>query len=304
MFKIFKNIKKQFLEEWKNFENRLLESNSFNLFKERYQALNIFYQKLIKYLFVFFVFSALAYLPFSYFFSSADYWGEFKEKQELSLKLLKMRKKISFSAFRFSQEQLKSQIDRIVSRYSASDFTVKEKRSVLPEAVSIDQIDFDIQVKHLNIKQTVKLGTELHNLSQAHLSSITMEENKKFPKHYNTTYKVSAFISKEKRLQRKIIRPRSKKALIKNKNLETKKSRGLKKKTKDRLKAKEDSNLDIEKKARDNIRTKQTPKSEAERQEEAYREEDIKNKLFPKLKGFELEESDLGIESFELKGSQ
>ena len=191
-----RDLKKQLIEVWKNFENRLSESHSFNLLKERYQSLNIGKQKLIKYCFVFFIFSVLVYFPLSYFFSSVLHWGEFKEKQTLSLDLLKMRNKISSSLFQFSQDHLKNKIERTVKKYSSFDFTVKDKRTVHPKGDSIYQVDFEIQLKHLNVKQAVKLGTELHNLSQSRLKSIIMEENKGFSKHYDVTYKVSSFVSK------------------------------------------------------------------------------------------------------------
>ena len=195
MFKKFKELKKLFFEKWKNFESQLLESNTFNLLKEKYQSLDILQQKLIKYLSVFLMLAVLAYLPLSYFFSSVSSWRNFKEKQTVSLSLLKMRKKISYSVLRYSQNQLKNKIERTVKKYSTSDFKLKHKRKLLKKEGSIHQIDFDMQINHLNIKQAVKLGTELHNLSQARLSSITMEESETYPKHYDVTYKVSAFVS-------------------------------------------------------------------------------------------------------------
>lgn len=194
----FEELKNQLLESWKNLENRLLESNSFNHLKEKYQSLNIVQQKLIKYLVVFFIFISLAYLPLSYFFSSVFNWAEFKEKQKLSLELLKMRNKIHSSSLRYSQSQLKNRIERITEKYSNQDFKIKDKRSVFSKRESIYQIDFDVQLEHLNIKQAIQLGTELHTLSQVRLNSITLDENKEFPKHYDVEYKLSGFVPKKK----------------------------------------------------------------------------------------------------------
>jgi len=196
-----RDLKKQLVEAWKNFESRLSESHSFNLLKERYQSLNIRQQKLVRYFLVLFIFSALAYLPLSYFFSSVVYWGEFKEKQALSLDLLKMRNKIFPSFFQFSQEDLKNEIKRTVEKYSSFGFTVEDKRTLYSKRDSIYQIDFEVQLKHLNVKQAVKLGTELHNLSQSRLKSIVMEENKKYPKHYDVIYKVFSFVSEGKKAE-------------------------------------------------------------------------------------------------------
>ena len=192
----FKNLKNQLNENWKNLENRFLESNSFNHLKEKYHSLDVKRQKLIKYLLIFFIFSAIVYFPLSYFFSSVVSWQEFKEKRSLSLEILKMRNKISSSVFRYSQVQLKNKIQRTINQYSNANFQIEDKRMLFQEEESIEQIDFDIHLKHMNIKQAVRLGTELHHLDQAYLSSITMEENKEFPKHYDVTYKISAFVLK------------------------------------------------------------------------------------------------------------
>ena len=192
----FKNLKNQLNENWKNLENRFLESNSFNHLKEKYHSLDVKRQKLIKYLLIFFIFSAIVYFPLSYFFSSVVSWQEFKEKRSLSLEILKMRNKISSSVFRYSQVQLKNKIQRTINQYSNANSQIEDKRMLFQEEESIEQIDFDIHLKHMNIKQAVRLGTELHHLDQAHLSSITMEENKEFPKHYDVTYKISAFVLK------------------------------------------------------------------------------------------------------------
>ena len=245
MIEKFEDLKKQFIENGKNFESRFLESHSFNILKEKYQSLNVGKQKLVKYLSIFFILAVLAYFPLSYFFSSAFSWREFKEKQSLSLEMLKMRGKISSSIFRYSQEQLKSKIEGIVKKYSSFDFKIEDQRALFPKGDSIDQIDFKVQLNHLNIKQAIKVGTEMNNLSQARLSSITMEESKKFPKHYDVTYKVSAFVLKERKKdflpKKPRPSPRFKNTPLKNKNRKTRDSQ------KDRLKIKENSRLEIEK---------------------------------------------------------
>ena len=244
MFKKFDDLKKQFSEKWKNFESRLLESNTFNLLKEKYQSLDILQKKLIKYLSVFFVLVILTYLPFSYFFSSSSHWRSFKEKQTISLGLLKVRNKMSYSVLRYSQNQLTNKIERIIEKYSTSDFELKHKKSLFQKEGSIYQINFDVHISHLNVKQVVKLGTELNSLSQVRLSSITVEENKKFPKHYDVAYKLSAFVSTE---QKQRISPRRKRRspLYKDAELNTGKKAGFSDeatddqlKTKDRLKRK------------------------------------------------------------------
>lgn len=197
MFKKFEGLKKQLFEKWQNFESQLLESNTFNLLKEKYQSLDIFQQKLIKHLLTLSIVVILAYFPVSYLLSSLSHWKELKEKQNLSLELLQIRNQISSSAFPYSQNQIKSQIEQIVRKYSSSPFKLQDKRKLLQSDSSIYQIDYNIHLKHLNVKQAIRLGTELHNLYQTRLSSITMTENKEFSKHYDVAYQVSSFVGEK-----------------------------------------------------------------------------------------------------------
>lgn len=195
MIEKLKYIKRQWPEIRKSLEDRILESNVFNLLKEKYHSLSLGWQKLIKYAFIFFVLAGIAYLPLSYFFSSSSYWSEFKSKQSLSLELLKMRSRMSLSILRYSQNELKNRVENIVKKYSTFEPQIKEsKKALSSKRKFISQIDFNIQLSHLNIRQAVQLGVELNNLSQARLDSITLEENKKHPKHYDITYKLSAFV--------------------------------------------------------------------------------------------------------------
>ena len=195
----FKDLQKQLTALWKSVEIRILESHSFKLLKEKYQSLNIGRQKLIKLLSVLLLLAAFLYLPVSYFVSSSLYWSEFKEKQGLSLELLKMRNKISSSVFRNTKEQLQDKIRVTAEKYTTVDFQVKDKRKAFPKGDSVYQIDFDVQLNHLNIRQAVQLGTELHNLPQSRLSSIVLKESGEYPKHYDVDYKVSSFVSKTER---------------------------------------------------------------------------------------------------------
>ena len=277
MFKSFENLKRQLLEQWKTLESRFLESNTFNLLKEKYQSLDILQQALIKYSFLFSLFAVLSCLPLFYFFSSASYWREFKEKQNLSLGLLKKRQKTSHSIFRYSQNQLKSKMEETVRKYSDSDFQLKDKIRLLPEGVSIYQVDFDIQLSHLNVRQAVKLGTELHNMSQARLSSITMNENKDFPMHYDVLYKVSAFTTKEQsrtpRFKRKQP-PLPKNKALKTRPTQQKENRFLKK-SEDKLQTGTEKKLKRENKSDKNIEKRMFQKNNSQDREE----EDITIKL-------------------------
>ena len=170
MFKNFKDIKQLFLESKNNLEERLLESNSFNILKEKYQSLSKGRKNLIKYSFIFLFLTALFYLPLSYFFSSSSNWSEFKQKRDISLQLLKMRKQISTSSFQFSPERMESEIKKIVGKYSPSGGTVDQAKTTQTDKEAVYKVDFNIQINDLNVRQIIRLGADLQNLPQAGLS--------------------------------------------------------------------------------------------------------------------------------------
>ena len=255
MLNLFENLKKTFLEEWKTLENRIFESQTFNILKEKYQSLSILYQKLIKYSFFLLLFSVLIYLPISYFFSSRVYWADFQEQQELSMELSKMRNKISNSLFRLSQRKLKKNIENIVSKYSNEKFEIKQTKIPLPKK-SLSQLDFQIKVQHVNIKQIFRLGTDLNRLSQSRLKSLVMEENLKYPKHYDVLYVLSSFFSKESPSSlRRRIKPSRKNPAQKKHNRWTKKTSD-KQKTNKKKKDQKEKLLNTPQKMRKREKTK------------------------------------------------
>ena len=197
MFNQFKNLQKQAIELFKNFENRLSESNAFNILKEKYQSLNIRRQKLIKYFLILFIFGAIVYFPLSYLFSSVSSWSDFKQKYSLSLDLLQARSKKKSALF-LSEEDLRMKIRRIAEKYTDSDFEMTDKIKPFPQGKSTRQLSFRIRFKYLNVRQAVRLGTELNALPQIRLNEIILEENKEYPKHYDSTYQLLAFVSKKK----------------------------------------------------------------------------------------------------------
>ena len=202
MFKSFKDIKQFFLEGKSNLEERLLESNSFNILKEKYQSLSKSRKNLIKYSFVFLFLLALFYLPLSYFFSSSSNWSEFKQKRDISLQLLKMRKQISTSSLQLSPERMKSKIKNIVGKYSPSGGTVDQEKTTQTDKEAVYQVDFNIQIENLNVRQIIRLGGDLQNLPQARLISMSMSESE-YIKHYNANYKLTGFFSKKDRQKKR-----------------------------------------------------------------------------------------------------
>ena len=205
MFKILKDLRKQGIEIFKNFENRFSESNAFNIAKERYQSLNVRRQKLIKYALIACLAAFIVYPPMSYMFSSMGYWSDFKNKYQLSLDLLKIRNKNS-NLLSLSAEALELKINKKAEKYSLSDFEVTSHDSPFPKAKSVRKINFKLSFKHLNIKQAVRLGAELNALPQMRLSEISLSENIEYEKHYDVIYQLSAFVSQRGIAQSPVIK--------------------------------------------------------------------------------------------------
>ena len=211
MFKLLKNLQKQGIELFENFENRFSESNTFNLLKEKYQSLSLSQQKLLKYALLAFIFISVIYLPVSYMFSSIGSWSDFKQKYMLSLELLRVRGK-GADFLNQSEEALKIKISKVIERYSSEGFEITDKKRHFSKAKSVRQVDFNISLKHLNIKQAVKLGIELHDLQQARLIEISLSESAEYAKHYDLIYKLEAFVSRANKAQAPVIKrqPRQK----------------------------------------------------------------------------------------------
>lgn len=198
MLSIIKKLQKQLLELWKAFENRLLESHYFNLLTEKYQSLNISTQKAIKYFSIFLFLCAILYLPLSYFISSTGSWRDIKSKYNLSLQMLKIREKKSSPFLQGKESFVTMKINQAIQKYSKEDnFTLNQKDKKFAKSKSIRQVDFDIKVPHLNIRQATQLGADLHALPQVLLKSITFTESEEHPKHYEIQYELSAFFFKK-----------------------------------------------------------------------------------------------------------
>ena len=207
MFKLLEDLQKQGSEFFKNFENRLLESNTFNILKEKYQSLDLRKQKFIKYALISCVFAFIVYLPVSYLFSSIGSWSDFKQKYSLSLQLLKTRGK-GAGLLSQSKEDLKMKINRVIEKYSSDPYEITDTTALFPSAKSVRQVDFSIHLDHLNIKQAVRLGAELMALPQIRLSGISLSENKTYEKHYDMIYSLEAFVSQSDNSRTPVIKRR------------------------------------------------------------------------------------------------
>ena len=194
MFQKFNEFKKQIFYYVEYIQNRIVESNAFNVLREKYQSYPLFHQKVIKYGMVSFIIFLISAVPFYYFYLSSGHWSEFKEKRKLSLDLLKVRKyKSTFS--NMTEYRLRREISDIIKKYKEKDFVIKDKKASSKEK-KLKKVMYEVKVDHLNIRQAVQMGAELNDLLSVHLFSLIMQESEKYPKHYDVSFKLYAYFYK------------------------------------------------------------------------------------------------------------
>ena len=241
MFHLLVKLKKELAELYQKIENQILESDFFNVLKERYQSLTLLNQKLIKLFFIALFLAGVLYLPFYYLSSSTIAWFNLKEKHRLSIELLKAREKSSLSTMRDTETTLKNKIQEVTQKYFSESSTVtKESKKTLKSNSSIELIIFKVKVPYLNIRQAIQLGTELEAFSQVRLDELSFEESENYKSHYDMTYQLSAFIikrdSKLKRESRKRQRIKKEEPIKKENKLSKSKIKKTKeKKQKDKM---------------------------------------------------------------------
>lgn len=232
MLNLFIKLKKELLDLYHKLFGQILESNSFNVVKERYQSLSLLNQKFIKICFVSLFIGVMLYLPVYYLSSSVIAWMDLKQKQRLSLELLKTREQSSFSNMKETEMTLRSKIEAVVQKYSSENFTLlQESNKNLKSRPSIGQIVFKVEASSLNIRQAIQLGTELEGIAQVRFEEVSFKESEEYKNHYDIIYKLKAFIiKKDFQLKRK---PRKRQGLKteglgkKNLNKRSPKAQGL-----------------------------------------------------------------------------
>ncbi len=200
MFQKLKEIKKQLLYYLEHIQSRIIESNSFNVLKEKYQSRSLFHQKMIKYGSLSLIIFLVSFIPLYYFHLSSEHWSEFKEKRELSLDLLKVRNHKSIFS-NVSEFRLRQDITNIIKKYKEKGYLIKDK-PIPSKEKNLKKVVYEVKVDHLNIRQAVQMGMELNDILPAHLSSLIMKESDLYPKHYDVSFELSVYFHKIKKLRR------------------------------------------------------------------------------------------------------
>ena len=198
MLNLFIRLKKEFVELYQRLESQVLASNSFNILKERYQSLSLLNQKLIKVFLMTLFFVIVLYFPLYYISSSSVSWLELKKKYKLSIELLKVREKSSFSNMKSTKKLLKNRINDTVQKYSTEDIQIKESSKQDSQFDFVEQVTFKVDVSYLNIRQAIRLGTELEAISQIRLKELSFKENTQYKNRYDIYYNLSGFVISEK----------------------------------------------------------------------------------------------------------
>ena len=188
------DLKKQLRRAEEQLKTRLGESNTFNLLKEKYEALSVSRQKAIKYtllgLFLFVVFL----IPLFHLTSSFSNWSEFKTKRRLSLKLLKLRTHPAPFQSSSSFPVFKQKAEGLVKQYAKEDYSIKRNANGTKNKKSpVKMQTLEIRVPRLNIKQVIELGAKLNRLPSARLESLAVTENTQYSLHYDTVYELTQY---------------------------------------------------------------------------------------------------------------
>ena len=189
----FENLKKQILQRWEVLENRIYESDTFNTFKEKFQSLSPGRQKIFKYLSIALFLFALFSIPLLYFYSSSKQLKDFKEKENLSLKLLKKKADTSSLLNQRSSIWVKSNIKTIVEKYQKEEYSIVEKGVSATKNSLIKPHEMEVSVKHLNIKQIALLGENLNGLGSIRIHKLKMKESSLYKNHYDAYFSILFF---------------------------------------------------------------------------------------------------------------
>ena len=124
------NLKKQIFHKLSVLENRIHQSDIFNTLKEKFQALSYKKQQTIKYSSLVLCLLCVFSIPLTYFYSSSDHLEEFKEKERLSLELLKTGGQSSPFPYQKASLQVKGILKDIVERYQKEEYSIVERGSL------------------------------------------------------------------------------------------------------------------------------------------------------------------------------
>ena len=202
MLSRFENLKKQLLLKIEALESHIHQSDVFNTFKEKFQSLPHRRQQIIKYSSLGLCFLFVLSIPFGYFYSSSGYLREFKEKEFLSVELLKTGNQSSSFLYQKTSLQVQSLLKNIVAKYQQEAYSIVEKGFSKVKGFDIQPIEMELSVKHLNIKQAAALGGKLSDLKFIRIHKLKITENISYKNHYDMYFSILFFPPPKQKISR------------------------------------------------------------------------------------------------------
>ena len=200
------NLKKRILLQIELIEERVQESDSFNLLKERFQALSPRRRRQIKYSAFSLLLLAAVGLPLSFLYSSSSRLSDFREKDRLSRALLKTGSPAAFSSHQKSAEEVKKQLAGLAQRHTEEEggqilkdlgvFKISKEETGgegkgFSDSVTAHQME--LSVPRLNIKQAVSLGERISRFHSLKIRKLRLKENPSYENHYDADFSVVFF---------------------------------------------------------------------------------------------------------------
>lgn len=194
MIKKIDEIKKFYFQILEQLRNKVSETNAFNSIKESYESLSLSRQKMIKNAILVLLFLCILVVPVFYFFSSVKKWNQFHTLWSLSFDLAR-HKDYNPKTLNQSRSMVKERLLNIITKYEDKNYTISDKKIPLDQK-KIKGYLYTIEAGPLNVRQIIQMGTELDEMPYSYLSSLAMEESKKYPKHYEATFDLQVYKSK------------------------------------------------------------------------------------------------------------
>ena len=203
MFSQLDNLKKRLLLQIELAEDRIRESDGFNLLKERFQALPRRRRRLIKHcLFGLILLSAIG-LPLSFLYSSSKRLGEFREKDRLSRALLRTGSPAAFPSYQKSAAEARKQLSALAQRHAGEegglnikdlgDFKISKGEIKGKGGGSVRGRQMEMSVSRLNIKEAASLGERISRFRSLKIRKLRLKENPSYENHYDAVFSVVFF---------------------------------------------------------------------------------------------------------------
>ena len=207
--KSYRNVLKSYFE---SIYYKVKESSIYNICLEKYENLDIHYQKWIQISTSSTLLLLILSIPISILFTSLKTTTEFKTKKNLVFDILKKDSPVAFSEF--SSSQLESRISVILSQFNSKQ---KEAPKITPLSKSIQlepslkKLSYsgkNITIKNINIKEAIDIGSRLDQISPAvKLVQFKITESKTANNYFTATFSLVHFHAPKKPKKITPIRP-------------------------------------------------------------------------------------------------